>query len=310
MPRKGQKLTPEQRKKISESRKNLTPEQRERIAAAQRNKKVSEETRRKMSAAHMGHSVSEKARAAIGNAHRGKIVSNESKELNRQKHIGNVASDETREKMRLTHLGKNNPFFGREHSEETKQKMHQPRTDETKANLSAAKKGKMPANIELLKVSRIGSTNSEEHRRIVSEALTGIVRSEETNELNRLVHTGLVQSEEARQKNMLAHIGEKNHAWKGGVTVFNESIRSSAKYLAWRDAVYKRDDYCDVITGERGNGNLNAHHITPFAYLIERNHITTFEEAMACEELWDVSNGITMIEANHILYHARTGKPE
>jgi hypothetical protein len=65
-----------------------------------------------------------------------------------------------------------------------------------------------------------------------------------------------------------------------------------------------------VITGEKGNGNLNAHHIKPLATIIEEYRITTLEQAMACEELWDVSNGITMLEVNHILYHAITGKPE
>jgi hypothetical protein len=188
--------------------------------------------------------------------------------------------------------------------------MRGPKSEIHKRHLSEAKKGRIPVNIEILKNSRKGKKNSDFQKQRAKNALTGLKRSEETNELNRLVHTGLTQSEEARLKNCLAHLGEKNHAWRGGITVFNESIRSSAKYLAWRDAVYKRDNYTDVITGERGNGNLNAHHIMPFAEIIEKHNITTFEEAMACEELWDVSNGITMIEANHILYHARTGKPE
>ena len=225
-------------------------------------------------------------------------------------HLGKKDDPETIERKRLSHLGEKNAFFGMKHSKETIELLKTPKSEIHKQHISEAKKGKVPANIEMLKNSRKGKTNSEFQKQRAREALTGLKRSEETNELNRLVHTGLVQSAEARLKNSLAQRGEKNHAWKGGVTVFNESIRSSAKYLAWRDAVYKRDDYCDVITGERGNGNLNAHHITPFAEIIEKHHITTFEEAMACDELWDVSNGITMIEANHILYHARTGKPE
>jgi hypothetical protein len=231
-------------------------------------------------------------------------------EMMRKSKIGKKDSPETIEKKRLAHLGENNAFYGKKHSQKTIELLKGPKSEIHKQHLSEAKKGRMPANIEILKNSRKGKTNSDFQKQRVKDALTGLKRSEETNELNRIVHTGLVQSKEAREKNSIAQRGEKNHAWKGGVTVFNESIRSSSKYLAWRDAVYKRDNYTDVITGERGNGNLNAHHIMPFAEIIEKYNITTFEEAMACEELWDVSNGITMIEANHILYHARTGKPE
>jgi hypothetical protein len=254
----------------------------------------------------------------------GKVLSEETKEKmrisqlkpetlqkNRDAHIGRKASLETREKLRLSHLGENNSFYGKHHTPETLKKLTgRPFSVEHRENLSKVKKGKTPANIEILKSSRVGSTNSEEHRRIVSEALTGLKRSEETIELNRIAHTGLIQSDEAREKNRMAHIGERNHAWKGGITVFNEAVRSSAKYLAWRDAVYKCDNYADVITGEKGDGNLNAHHIIPFATILEQNNITTFEEAMACEALWDVDNGITMIDKNHIAYHSRTGTPE
>jgi hypothetical protein len=194
----------------------------------------------------------------------------------RKSKTGKKDSPETIEKKRLSHLGENNAFFGKKHTRETLELLKGPKSELHKQHLSEAKRGKIPANIEILKNSRKGKTNSDFQKQRSKEALTGLKRSEETIELNRLVHTGLTQSEEAREKNRIAHIGEKNHAWKGGVTVFNESIRPSSKYLAWRDAVYKRD----------------------------------FEEALACEELWDVSNGITMIEKNHIAYHSRSGTPE
>ena len=311
MPAKGQTLTEEQRDKIRESKKNLTPEQRERIASAQRGKTISEETRLKMSAAHKGHPVSKEARDAIGNAHRGKVQPPEAIEKMRQSKIGNKDSEETRLKKSIAHMGEKNSFYGKHHSEETLKKITgRPFSQEHKLHLSESKLGKVPANIDILKTSRIGSINSEEHRKIVSEALTGITRSEESKELNRLAHMGIFPSDEAREKNRISHIGEKNHAWRGGISPLYESVRSTSKYLDWRDAVYKRDNYTDVITGEKGNGNLNAHHIVPFAEIMRKNNITTLEEAFACAELWDVNNGITMIDKNHIAYHARTNTPE
>lgn len=108
----------------------------------------------------------------------------------------------------------------------------------------------------------------------------------------------------------VAQRGENNPNWNGGVSPLYKRIRECAKYYAWRDTVYKRDNYTDVITGETGNGNLNAHHVVPFAFLIERYNITTFEQALECAALWDVNNGVTMIDKNHVAYHSRTGTPE
>lgn len=167
--------------------------------------------------------------------------------------------------------------------------MGKPKSPQTCMAMSESKKGIIPPNIEILKTSFIGKPMSEEHYKNLTASLG---------------------SQETRSKMSMSKIGEVNPNWNGGLTPLYRNIRECAKYYAWRDAVYKRDEYCDVITGERGNGNLNAHHIVPFAEIIEKHNITTFEEAMACDELWDVSNGITMIEANHIMYHARTGKPE
>jgi hypothetical protein len=231
-------------------------------------------------------------------------------EKNRIKHLGKKDSQTTKDKKRISHEGENNAFFGKHHTEETLELLRKPKSETAKKNMSKSRKGKIPANIEILKHSREGKTNSDFQKQRAKESITGLKRSDKTIELNRIGHIGLTQSDEAREKNRLAHMGDKNSSWKGGLKSLNESIRGCAKYAEWRDAIYERDNYTDVITGEKGNGNLNAHHITPLAELIEKHHITTLEEAISCNELWDISNGITMLESNHILYHARTGRPE
>ena len=58
--------------------------------------------------------------------------------------------------------------------------------------------------------------------------------------------------------------GEINPNWKGGVTPVNEVIRKTNGYLIWRDSVFQRDDYTCQECGTHG-GELNAHHIKPFA---------------------------------------------
>jgi hypothetical protein len=162
--------------------------------------------------------------------------------------------------------------------------MKGPKSETHKQHLSEAKKGKAPTNIEILKVSRIGANNSEEQ----------ILKQKET-----------LATKEVKDKMKMSHVGERNINWKNGRTPLTERIRESSRYYEWRNAIYKRDSYTDVITGEKGNGDLNAHHIVPYSEIMDRNNITTYEEAMACEELWDINNGITMLEKNHIKLHMK-----
>lgn len=65
-------------------------------------------------------------------------------------------------------------------------------------------------------------------------------------------------------------------------------IRRSGEYSSWRTAVFERDDYTCVKCGHRG-GELNAHHIKPFAKYPDHR--------------LDVDNGITLCKECHKLVH-------
>lgn len=80
------------------------------------------------------------------------------------------------------------------------------------------------------------------------------------------VARGFRHTPETRQTIRDAHRGEKNHAWKGGVTPEHTRQRHSAAYREWRTAVFTRDDFTCKMPGcgTRG-GMLNANHIKPFA---------------------------------------------
>jgi len=132
-------------------------------------------------------------------------LSPETLERNRLAHTGKKDTPETIERKRLSHLGNKNGFFGRKHSVEYLQKMSEPKSKDHCRKLSEAKKGIIPANIEILKASCLGKSMSESH-------------------YNNLVATMSTQETRDIYKN----------------------IRECAKYYEWRDAVYKRDDYCDV----------------------------------------------------------------
>lgn len=92
--------------------------------------------------------------------------------------------------------------------------------------------------------------------------------------------------------------GKRNPRWKGGITSLYHAIRTSFEYKLWRADVFERDKYTCQDCGERG-GILNADHIKPFAIIIKENNIKNFDEALKCEELWDIDNGHTLCVPCH-----------
>jgi len=99
-------------------------------------------------------------------------------------------------------------------------------------------------------------------------------------------------------------IGKANS--KGGLTPLHILIRTSFRYRLWRSDVFTRDDFICRECGRRRSGKLNAHHLMPFALIMEINDIITFEQAMNCEELWNINNGITLCEECHQLRKLQT----
>ena len=81
------------------------------------------------------------------------------------------------------------------------------------------------------------------------------------------------------------HSGENNACWKGGISDINNVIRNSKEYKLWRSAVYQRDNYTCVWCGNPDSGNLNAHHIKPFALFPELR--------------FAIDNGITLCKNCH-----------
>jgi len=99
------------------------------------------------------------------------------------------------------------------------------------------------------------------------------------------------------------HAGEKSHLWRGGITPLRKAIRSCTKYTNWRTAIFQRDNYTCIYCNTRGN--IIGHHIKFFSTLLKEFHITTLEEAEACEAFWDVNNGITLCTKCHKKEHRR-----
>src|SRR3989344_2847068 len=77
-------------------------------------------------------------------------------------------------------------------------------------------------------------------------------------------------------------------------------IRDTVEYREWRTNVFQRDNYTCKACGQHGGRfNLNADHIKPFALIVIENNIVSFQDAKACEELWDIKNGRTLCVECH-----------
>ena len=197
---------------------------------------------------------------------------------------GRHVSEETKIKMSEVAIGNKNRL-GHYHSKETKERM------------SAVKKGKkrIPFSIE--------------HRRKLSESAKGKIISKETrekiSEANK-GHVGYYKNKHHSKKTKLKisnslkgkYTGEKCPNWKGGITPLTHLIRCSFKYRQWRDDIYTRDNFICQECGQCG-GKLHAHHIKRFSSIIQYYEITTLEEALECDELWNINNGITLCEDCH-----------
>jgi len=78
----------------------------------------------------------------------------------------------------------------------------------------------------------------------------------------------------------------------------NCQIRRSDKYNMWRLMVLGRDNFTCQFCGARGV-YLFPHHLKAFSLILKENNITTLEEALKCEELWDLNNGVTLCNECH-----------
>ena len=83
-----------------------------------------------------------------------------------------------------------------------------------------------------------------------------------------------------------------------------KQIRESDRYTEWAQDVLQRDGHECTMCGGRAE-LLNAHHIKAFSQIMDEHGITTVEEAVACPELWDIRNGMTVCIPCHNKIHAK-----
>lgn len=162
-------------------------------------------------------------------------------------------------------------------------------SEETKKKLSDAKKGKP------LHENAIKGADKARASEYWGEWNKGVIRDED---LRRRIGEG-VKAFYKIPENREKISGENSHMWLGGLTPEMSRIRNSFKYRQWRSDVFTRDEYICQDCGLKGCGNLNADHTKPFSAIIKENNIETLEQAMECDELWNINNGRTLCEDCH-----------
>lgn len=95
------------------------------------------------------------------------------------------------------------------------------------------------------------------------------------------------------------HSGENHSGWRGGVTHERTKIRNCEQYREWRNLVFRRDEFICCHCGVKG-GQLNAdHYPKTFSKIVNDNGIKKLEDALKCDELWDLGNGRTLCVPCH-----------
>lgn len=159
----------------------------------------------------------------------------------------------------------------------------------------AFQKGNIPWNLGMIGeyAVRYGAHLSDDTKQILSEKSKGNKNwlgkhpTAEHKDKLRIIHLGIKYTEETNKKK--GHPGDKNPAWKGGVTPENEKARKSFKYQNWRLSVFERDNYicqdCNIRSGKGNIVYLEAHHIKSFKNYTELR--------------FEINNGITLCKECH-----------
>ncbi|NCU40118.1 hypothetical protein EOL99_04515 [Candidatus Falkowbacteria bacterium] len=180
-----------------------------------------------------------------------------------------------------------NPFYGKKH------------TDITKNKISNANKGRTPWNKGIKHEAIIGDKNPAKRPEVRAKLKNRII-TEETRAKLRLVSKGIMRSDEFKLKVSNSKMGvpnpkvagEKSNFWKGGISKENQKVKNSLDYAQFIRQVYLRDKYTCIKCKQVG-GKLNVHHIENFSQVVEKR---------TC-----ISNGITMCLKCHRKFHKKYG---
>jgi len=184
--------------------KHHTEDSKKKMSLANTGKRHTEETKRKMSLTRMGHITTEETKQKISEANKGNVPW--SKGLTKEDDIrlaligektrialtGYKHSQQTCENISLgkkgKQLGEKNPFYGRHHTKESREKMRLAHMGQVSPNKGVSCSEEIKQKIRKTLTGRKNGPPTEEHRMKISEARMGHIVTEETRNKLRLAH--------------------------------------------------------------------------------------------------------------------------
>src|SRR5919199_1648013 len=80
-------------------------------------------------------------------------------------------------------------------------------------------------------------------------------------------------------------------------------IRNTTTYLNWRLSILKRDNFackiCHASVKANKSLRLEVHHAKSFNDICNENNISTVGQALECNELWSLGNGVSVCYKCH-----------
>ena len=188
---------------------------------------------------------------------------------------------------------------------------------EYRKHMIETKKGKIPKNIEILWKSWKGKKHTEKAKekmrrvRLERKERFGYINSPKTRQKMSEIRKGRipwnkgkkgVYSKEVREKMsgaLKGKYGLLSRNWKGGRTPLVKQIRWCFKYRQWRSDILTRDDFSCQLCGKKESPLEVDHYPKRFITIFLQYSIKTFQEALNCDELWNINNGRTLCKKCH-----------
>jgi len=172
-------------------------------------------------------------------------------------------------------------------------------SEETKHKVSLALKGKPHSaeHTEKVRIALAGRPMTAEEYRKFCEYQKNRPAEHNANLANGKV--GKHPSAETKKKMSAAQKGTKHYNWKGGITPLLMQIRTCFQYRQWRSDIFTRDVFTCAFCGRKGVHLEADHYPESFASIFYRNEIKTFDQALNCEEFWNINNGRTLCRQCH-----------
>jgi hypothetical protein len=137
------------------------------------------------------------------------------------------------------------------------------------------------------------------------------VRSMVREELNRHSSQRKVNlnkmEEEREEEEVAVVITNTNHLFDND-TILSSSllklrIRNTTEYLNWRITILRRDNFrcqiCSASIKDNKSVRLEVHHAKTFDDICTENNITSMKQALECNEIWSLDNGISLCYGCH-----------